>query len=132
MINYSEFHDGALDGFRLGENAIDVFLRTEGGKRFVARIAGLRALSASGFRSGNIIFEVLSRDHSEITADDIMQLYELAENPGKANQVERLLADVHGLKLHLFEINPSYGGSCLALGDSVELVPQEDSSMVSG
>lgn len=61
MANYSEFHDGALDGLRLDGTRLPVFLQTEWGSHLVAELTGLKAMVADGFRAGNIVFELLVR-----------------------------------------------------------------------
>jgi hypothetical protein len=126
MVNHHEFHDGSFDGLWVNGTSVHVFLSTVRGEGFVALATGVKALAAGGFRPGNIIFEVLTREHMEVTAQDIAELYDLAQGPGRAGQCERLLSDVNRLSLKVLEINPSYGGMCLALADSIDLIPRDD------
>jgi hypothetical protein len=81
MKNYSQFHDGNLEGLWIDETVVHVYLRTLEKERFVAVAEGVVALAASGFRAGNLIFEVVTRNHEEITFSDIADLYDLQEGP---------------------------------------------------
>jgi hypothetical protein len=67
MKTYSEFHDGFLEGLHIDRDAkvARVFLRTLEGQRASAVLNGVVMLKADGFREGNIIFDVSTRDSDE-------------------------------------------------------------------
>src|SRR5205807_1093863 len=78
MNNYTEYHDGFFDGLWIqDEGTLQVYLRTSGKKRNTVALTGVVMLKVTGFKAGNIIFEVLTRDHNEITLQDIAELYDL-------------------------------------------------------
>jgi hypothetical protein len=74
MNSYHQFHDGSLEGLWIDDSTVHVYLRTTEKERFMAVAKGVMALTAGGFKAGNIIFEVLIRDHGEITLQDISQV----------------------------------------------------------
>ncbi|MEQ1948337.1 MAG: hypothetical protein ABL995_14190 [Bryobacteraceae bacterium] len=119
MVDHHEFHDGLFEGFQVEGAELRVFLRTVDGKGFIACANQLEALAAGGFRPGNIIVEVLVREHTEVTPADIAELYDLPQDPDRGVQIERLLANVNRLQLKIFEINPSHGGMLLALAGAL-------------
>lgn len=124
MHNFHEFHDGWFDGLRIDEPHVQVFLRTAAKVKFTAVAKNVSALSAGGLKHGNVVFEVVTRDHNEITLEDIIDLYDLKlSNP--LPQATRLLEKTRSERLMVVEITPSYGGSCLILASSVELVKSE-------
>ena len=126
MKNYSQFHDGSFEGLWIDGKTVHLFLASEGLQRSVIVAEGVSALSANGFKSGNIIFEVVTRSSGEITLQDIQTLYELqAGSPGEI-QAANLLKKVHLEKLEILEINPSYGASCVVLTSSHSLFKREE------
>lgn len=125
MKNYDQFHDGSFEGLWINGKTVHLFLASEGLQRFVLVAEGISALSANGFKSGNIIFEVVTRSSEEVTLQDIQTLYELQTGSPGEIQAANLLEKVRLEKLELLEINPSYGANCLALGRSVELLTRD-------
>ena len=122
MTDHHEFHDGALEGFWLDGPAAHIHIRTISDERFTAVANGVAALSADGFKAGNIIFEVVTRESAEVTRQDLKDLYELGEGAAGESQRDRLMEKIHAQALRLLEINPSYGGRCLVLASSIEFV----------
>lgn len=126
MKNYHEFHDGFLDGLWFDGNRVHVYLSTVNKAPFTLLADGVAALSASGFRKGNLIFEVLIRTHEEITQSDVAALYELRDGDAGRDQGDKLLKNAHDHKLAILEINPSYGASCLMLARSFDLLTRKE------
>jgi hypothetical protein len=126
MKNYSQFHDGNLEGLWIDDTVVHVYLRTLEKERFVAVAEGVVALAASGFRAGNLIFEVVTRDHEEIASSDIAELYDLQEGSAGETQGAQLLEKARHEGLILLEINPSYGATCIVMAHSVDLIARND------
>lgn len=126
MNNFGRFHDGSLDGILIDQASVWVFLRTAERHPFVIRAGGVVALVADGFRAGNIILDVLSRQNGELTLHDIAEVYGLPAGAGRDDQAQKLLTKAREQKLIILEINPSYGASCLVLSQSVELLPRNE------
>jgi hypothetical protein len=126
MKKYSEFHDGWFEGLWIDGKTTHVFLATEGREQFVFVVDGVAELSVDGVKSGNIIFEVLTRGPEEALLRDIQDLYKLQTGSAGEIQAANLMEKVrlHGWKI--LEINPSYGASCLILANSLELFSRED------
>jgi hypothetical protein len=123
LANYSEFHDGFLDGLLLDDSSAHIFLRTYQQERFVIEASNVAALNASDFKLGNIIFEVLTRSANELTLEDIEAVH------GPFPEVSRSHYAKRGLELEknliLLEINPSYGAICLVLAATVDLCSRQ-------
>lgn len=126
MKNYSQFHDGYLEGVWIDGTTVHVHLSTLEKERFTAVAEGVTALAANGFRAGNLIFEVVTRDHEEIVFRDIAEVYYLREGPEGESQGARLLDKARQEGLTLLEINPSYGATCLVLAHSVDLLERNE------
>jgi hypothetical protein len=123
MQTVGQFHDGLFEGFWIDESRVHIFLSTSQKVRFVALAEGVAALSADGFRRGNIVFDVIARDRDEITPNDIESLYELAQGPEGETKRSELLERARK-ELVVLEISPSYGAGCLVLARSVQLQPR--------
>ena len=126
MRNYTEYHDGFFDGLWIqDEGTLQVYLRTSGKKRNTVALTGVVMLKVTGFKAGNIIFEVLTRDHNEITLQDIAELYDLPAGHEPAKWEHQLLEKARQEAFQIFELNPSYGGSCLILAHAVEFTKND-------
>lgn len=77
-------------------------------------------LKVTGLKEGNIIFEVTIGTAEEITLADIAELYDLQPDRQPAAWENQLLEKARREGYHLFQISPSYGGSCLVLSQSVQ------------
>jgi hypothetical protein len=73
----------------------------------------------SGSRAGNIILDVALFDSSELTAEQIEQLYELSN----ADKAQQFLKQAQEKGLQALEVNPSFGADCTALFRSAEILP---------
>ena len=122
MKNYSQFHDGVLEGLWVDGTTVHVYLTTLKKERFTAVAQGVVALTANGFKAGNLIFEVITRDQDEIVFGDIADLYDLQDGPAGETQGMLLLERAKHEGLILLEVLPSYGATCLALAHSVDLL----------
>jgi len=123
---YSQFHDGFFDGIWIDDKVVHVYVRTLEGERFVAVASDVASLSAGGFKAGNIIFDVVTRDQEDITGEDIVDLYDLRDGLAGEKQGAELLATAHRAGLIILEISPSYGGSCIILARSVDLMTRNE------
>jgi hypothetical protein len=124
MRNYHEFHDGWFEGLWIDGPRTHVYLSTIAKERFTIVAEDVVALSADDIKTGNIIFEVLTRTHEELNEDDIAILPELQMID--ASQKNIPLERAHQQKLMILEINPSYGGSCLILARSFDLMDRSE------
>jgi len=122
MQKYGQFHDGFFEGFWIDGSRVHIYLSTSRKERFTALAEGVAALSAEGFRAGNIIFDVVTRDHDEITAEDICSLYDVAEGSVGEKQRLQLLDRARKESFVLLGISPSYGAGCLVLARSITFV----------
>jgi len=126
MKNYGQFHDGFFEGLWIPDKeTVHVFLSTLKKERTTVVLTGVVMLKASGLKEGNIIFDVLTRDHDEITLQDIAELYELPGHEPAAWE-HQLLKKASDQSFQMFELNPSYGGSCLILARTTEFMNREE------
>jgi hypothetical protein len=126
MKNYSQFHDGVLEGLWSDGTTVHVYLSTLKKERFTAVAEEVVALAANGFKAKNLMFEVVTRNHEEITFRDVAELYDLKEGPAGEGQGMQLLGKAQQEGLTLLQINPSYGGTCLVLARSVDLLERDE------
>jgi hypothetical protein len=126
MRKYGQFHDGFFEGFWIDNTTVHVFLSTLEKEQFTAVAEGVVALDASGFRAGNIIFDVGVRDHEDIVFRDIAQLYDLREDPEGESQGMRLLDKARHEGMNLLEVCPTYGGACMVLAHSINLLKRSE------
>jgi hypothetical protein len=122
MKSHSQFHDGLFEGLWIDKDAkiAHVYLSTKERKRSVAVLGGVLKLKAEGLREGNIILEVRTCSGREITSEDIAELYELDSNREAKAWEHQLMERIKQEQLQFFELQPSYGGSCLILAQMVE------------
>jgi hypothetical protein len=126
MTTHGQFHDGYLEGLWIDGTTVHVYLCTLEKERFTAVADGVVALGATGFRAGNIILDVATRDREEIVFRDIAELYDLQDGPAGERQGMKLLGKAQQDGLTLLAINPSYGATCLVLAHSVDLLERND------
>jgi len=124
MKTYHEFHDGLFEGLWIDDKRVHVFLSTSDKQRFTMVVEGLAGLHVDDLKKGNIIFEVVTKANDEWSEDDVEALPELQMIDKSKTNV--LLIRAREQKLSLLEINPSYGGSCLALAQSFELLTRKE------
>lgn len=126
MTNYKQFHDGFFEGLWVPEKGIvHAYLSTLGRERTTVLMTGVVMLKVTGFKEGNIIFEVTTREHEEITLLDIADLHDLQPNHQPNAWEHQLLEKAQRQGFQLFQISPSYGGLCLALAEAVEFTKNE-------
>ena|ERR1700683_5449065 len=127
MKGYEQFHDGYFEGIWIpAKGTAHVYLATSDRQRSTAVLSGVVMVRVTGFREGNIILDVGTWGASEPTLEEIAILYDLklAHEP-EAWELQ-LLERVRNESLCLFEINCSYGGECLILAESVQLLSREE------
>jgi hypothetical protein len=121
LANYSEFHDGFLDGLLLDDSSAHIFLSTYQKERFVIEASNVAALNAGDFKEGNIIFDVVIRNASELTLEDIEAVHGPFSEVSRSHYAKRCLDLALEKNLVLLEINPSYGATCLVLAATMDL-----------
>lgn len=121
MMNCGQYHDGLFEGLWIPEKGkAEVYLGTTTGERSIVVLTGVLMLKVIDFKEGNIIFDVTIRTAEEITLMDIADLYDLESDRQPAAWENQLLDKARREGFHLFQISPSYGGSCLVLCQDVE------------
>lgn len=126
MTNYKQFHDGIFEGLWIpSKGTVNVYLSTSERERTTVLLTGVVMVKVTGFKEGNIIFDVTTRDGDEITLLDIADLYDLRPDHQPAAWEHQLLEKAQKQGFQLFQINPSYGGSCLMLSEAVELMKND-------
>lgn len=124
MQAYHEFHDGLFEGLWIDDTRVHVFLTTLEKERFTMVARGLVGLSVDGLKKGNIILGVTTKTHEEWSDQDVALLPELqAIDSSKPNTA---LARAREQKLKVLEINPSYGGSCVIVAQSFDLLSRRE------
>ena len=126
MTNYDQFHDGWLDGLLIEHASVQVFVSTEEKQSYVIAASGVVALSADGFKAGNIIFEVLTKQQDDLTLQDITESYGLSAEINDREQAQKLLGKARERGLTVLQINPSYGATCILLAESIDLLPRHE------
>lgn len=86
------FHDGHFDGLRLGlSKEVHLFLRTVEDKPYTLVLQGVRAVTLSGVKGGNIILDLVFRSANEMTLSDAAELYGVdADSDQAANLLKSL------------------------------------------
>jgi len=106
MQSFHQFHDGFVDGVstegRIG-GRVRIYLRTVDNDRFTATIDGVVALNLSGFRAGNIIFDVAVFDYGEVTAKHVEELYDLPLESAARSKMRSMLLEKVGRKVGCIE-----------------------------
>jgi len=124
MKTYHEFHDGWFEGLWIDGPRAHVYLSTIEKERFTIVAEGVVGLSVDDIKTGNIILEVLTRTHEELSEHDVATLRELQMIDKSKENIP--LERAHQQKLMILEINPSYGGSCLILARSFDLIRRRE------
>jgi hypothetical protein len=120
-MNIPNFHDGHFDGLRIGQSkSIDLFLRTQDGKSFHLVLQDVDALTLTGVKAGNIIFDLVLRNNEQLTGSDMAELYGVDVDSPQATD---LLNQKRDLGLQLLEINASYGAQGTVLFRTLEIRP---------
>jgi len=120
MKVFNEFHDGFVEGVLLDGTSALLFLSTWKEDRVVMKLDDVRSLKMNDLRHGNILFEVIVREGSEITHDDIEQLFGFSDDSKAAKK----LTEAREEQLVVVELNPSYGASSLAIAKSFRTMPR--------
>ncbi len=119
-MNMPDLHDGYFEGLWIGpDKDVHIFLRELNGNRITLILREVNALSLSGIKEGNIIFDVVVRGPQDLTLDDIEHLHGVSKNSSKASDLLDLMVK---RELKVLEINPSYGAQGLVSFRAFELV----------
>lgn len=112
-------HDGYFEGLFVSKSkAAHLFFRSHDGERSTLVLTEVESLDVSGFKAGNIVFDMLLTDSGDITFEQIEHLYGLS-NADKTRQVLKQAQEKGPLVL---EINPSYGAECTVLFRSLDVL----------
>jgi hypothetical protein len=125
MSSYEQFHDGAFEGFLIEDKTVHVFVSTDQREQFVLIASAVAALTANGILAGNIILDVETRTTEELTLQDIRDVFEY-NRPEDDAHAKNAFIKAQQSKLSLLAISPSYGGSCLVLAESLDLISREE------
>jgi len=125
MFSYEQFHDGAFEGLLIEDKTVHVFVSTDRKEQFVLTTSAVAALTAKGILAGNIILDIEMRATEELTLQDIRDVFEYDRSEDEVHAKNALLKAQQS-KLSLLAISPSYGGSCIVLAKSVDLVSREE------
>jgi hypothetical protein len=126
MRKFDEFHDGALEGIWIDKRTVHLFLSTDDGDRSCLVASGVGELALDQMCLGNVIFEVVLHDESELTPKDIRDVFRLVTDPAGDQYCEREFEKAKAAHSILVEINSSYGASCLLIAQSVELLESKE------
>jgi hypothetical protein len=127
MKEYEQFHDGYFEGIWIpAKGAAHVYLATSDRQRSTAVLNGVVMVRVTGFKEGNIILDVDTRNGTEANLGDITTLYDLKPNHEPATWEIQLLERIKNKLLFLFEISSSYGGECLILAEAIDLLSREE------
>ncbi|MGB8988241.1 MAG: hypothetical protein WCC37_16685 [Candidatus Sulfotelmatobacter sp.] len=124
MKTYREFHDGFFEGLWIDGKRVHVFLATTDMERFTIVADGVAGLNVEGLQKGNIILDIVAKTHGEWSDQDVATLPELRMIDSSKPNVPLARARQH--ELMVLEINPSYGGSCLMLAKSFNLLCRKE------
>jgi hypothetical protein len=119
-----QFHDGSFDGLLIEDKTVYLFVSTYEKEQYVLTAAGVRALAANDLQTGNIVLDVQMQNSSEITLQDVMDVYRY-QAVGDEQHAKNSLEKAQREKLVLVSVNPSYGATCLVLAESVELLKRQ-------
>jgi hypothetical protein len=125
MFSYEQFHDGAFEGLLIEGKTVHVFVSTDRNEQFVLIARAVAALTADGILAGNIILDIETRATEELTLEDIRDAFEY-DRPEDDAYAKNALSKAQQSKLSLLAISPSYGGSCLILAESINLIAREE------
>jgi hypothetical protein len=126
MKNYSQFHDGFFEGIWVRGKTAHLFVATESRDPFVIVAEGVNALNVTGFKAGNILFEVVSRTSDEVTFMDLRPLYEFGDDAAGQTQGRALLAKAQSQRWNVLDLNPSYGASGMVVAASLTVMRRDD------
>jgi hypothetical protein len=121
LKEYSESHDGFLDGVFLDRSSAYIFLSTHRDELFVFEATQVDSLNIADFRKGNIIFEVLCHSANELSLEMIEAVNGGFPDVSRSRFAKKALELAVEKNLVLLEINPSYGATCLILASSLSL-----------
>jgi hypothetical protein len=100
---------------------VDLFLSAGDQRSYILSLEGVRALTPSGMKTGNIIVDLVFRSAKEVTPLDVKELYDVSAN---SDQAVKLLDSTRTSNLQILELNPSYGAQRLFLFQSFEISEQ--------
>jgi hypothetical protein len=123
MTSLPDLHDGFFDGVWLSPNkGARLFVRTEAGKRLTIVLTGVEALSFSGIRAGNIVFDAVLVASDKLTLKHIEDAHSLKED--QVEMSHRLLSEAQERRLFGLEMNSSYGAEGTVLFRAVDIVAE--------
>ncbi|MGA2601169.1 MAG: hypothetical protein ABSH09_29735 [Bryobacteraceae bacterium] len=114
----------SFDGLLIEDKTVYLFVSTYEKEQYVLAVDGVRALAANCLQAGNIVLDVQIQNSSEITLQDVMDVYRyqaVRDEQHAKNSLDKAQRE----ELVLVSVNPSYGASCLVLAESVELLKRQ-------
>jgi hypothetical protein len=125
MIDYGIFHDGFVEGFLIKDSQVIIFLKTSEKELFALIADDVAGMRADNFKEGNIIFDVVIRQGSDLVPGD-MDGYDFATGPLGESQRTTVLERSRNENRLALEITSSYGCTCILTASSVKLLPRSD------
>ena len=123
MMSLPDLHDGFFDGVWLSpDKAARFFVRTEAGELSTIVLSGVEALSITGLKAGNIIFDLVLISSEKLTMEHVEEAYELSD--GKREMSHQLLTKAQEQGLLGLELNSSYGAAGTVLFRAVDTFPE--------
>jgi hypothetical protein len=119
---YSQFHDGNFDGVWVEGKEARLLLTSNDHHAFVLIATGVRAMFVDGFRLGNIVFDIEVHDGPSVSIQKIADVYQLPSTQDGEKKAVELFERACQQKLKLLEVSASYGGTCLILAASFDLI----------
>jgi hypothetical protein len=120
----TDFHDGTVQGFWLAGSTFHLLLATKEGAEYALLVHEVIAVSSTGFSTQNILFDVQVKESHEMTEEDISEVYAISATPSGESRLPGLREKARARRSVLMVADPSCGANCLALGQSVELLPR--------
>jgi hypothetical protein len=122
MVNYSEFHDGSLDGLLIEGKTAYIFVTNSEKQRYVFVALDVLALLANEIREGNIILELAARPASDVTEQELSERASTHPSHSAGAMDTKMLERAREENLTAFTIDPSYGATCFVFAKSLQLL----------
>jgi|SRR5580704_14138045 hypothetical protein len=115
----SNFHDGYFDGFYLGrDKTVQLFVRTYDQRSYTMTLRGVKVMTLSEVKQGNIILDLAVRSAHGASPLDVAELYGVEQT---SEQAAKLLQSTRETELQILQLDSSYGARGLILFERLEI-----------
>jgi hypothetical protein len=98
-------HDGHFEGVFVTEGKIaHLFFRSHNGSPSTLVMSDVEGLDVSGFKAGNLVFDIVVTDSRDLTVEQIQHLYEVSD----IEKAKQLLEKARKKGLRMLEVSASY------------------------